>query len=103
MWRILLWWMLLRQIVRRRLTQPPIVITRSGLILLVFVIVGYWIPGTGFTGKTLWDWMQLLIVPVCHAVGETRSISRWMPSQSVWRRSGSNAFATSSTIPTWPW
>ena len=69
MWRILLWWMLLRQIVRWRLTQPPIVITRSGLILLVFVIVGYWIPGTGFTGKTLWDWMQLLIVPTALAVG----------------------------------
>src|SRR5947209_15335503 len=35
------------------------------------IVAGYWQnqPWIGFTGKTLWDWMQLLLVPVAIIVG----------------------------------
>ena len=42
----------------------------AGLIVGGFVVLafcGYTIPGmdwTGFTGNTLWDWLQLLLVPL---------------------------------------
>lgn len=37
---------------------------------IVFVIVGYLIPlaWTGFTGQTLWTWLQLLVLPAAVAV-----------------------------------
>jgi uncharacterized protein YjbI with pentapeptide repeats len=35
----------------------------------VLIIVGYRVGWTGFTGKTLWDWLQLLIIPLVLAVG----------------------------------
>jgi len=37
---------------------------------LIFVkrYVWVWAEGTGFEGKTLWDWMQLLIIPVALAI-----------------------------------
>jgi uncharacterized protein YjbI with pentapeptide repeats len=36
-------------------------------IALIFIEVRVY--GTGFTGKTLWDWLQLLIIPVVLALG----------------------------------
>ncbi len=36
-------------------------------IALIFVEVRVY--GTGFTGKTLWDWLQLLIIPAVLAIG----------------------------------
>ena len=49
-------------------------------VVLVLIVLGYWVPGTGFGGrytamgewqhaKTLWDWMDLLLVPVILAAG----------------------------------
>lgn len=41
------------------------------LMVVIFIFVGYllnWI-WTGFIQKTLWDWMQLLIIPVVLSIG----------------------------------
>jgi putative effector of murein hydrolase LrgA (UPF0299 family) len=37
-----------------------------GLLLVLVVIDGYVVPWawTGFTGNTLWDWLELLLLPV---------------------------------------
>jgi uncharacterized protein YjbI with pentapeptide repeats len=40
--------------------------------LFGLIIVGYWVPWTGFDGpptKTLWDWLQLLVIPLVLAIG----------------------------------
>src|SRR5260370_20257398 len=41
------------------------------LVLLVLVILGYRLNGswTGLHGKTLYDWLQLLIIPAVLAIG----------------------------------
>jgi len=50
----------------------PIVVVR--LVVLGFVVMGYsqgrwtW-DGTGFEGRSLWDWLDLLIVPVALGIG----------------------------------
>lgn len=57
--------------------------------LIVLILIGYALPGTGFgqskvaqdvsSAKTLWDWLDLLIVPVVLAIGGylfTRSENR---------------------------
>ena len=57
---------------RFRLWWQQIVTILVFLIILVvviaFIIVEIIANGTGFAGKTLWDWMQLLIIPVVLAV-----------------------------------
>src|SRR5919199_1816586 len=69
---------------RRRPTNKQVFIG-IGLIALVALIVAlYWVPGSGFDAyppevtrdkiqpqreKTLWDWLDLLIVPAVLAVG----------------------------------
>jgi uncharacterized protein YjbI with pentapeptide repeats len=45
----------------------------SGFVFLLcvgFIVTAYYFgwPGTGFTNKTLWDWLQLLIVPLALAL-----------------------------------
>jgi len=37
--------------------------------ILVLIFVEVRLYGTGFTGKPLWDWMQLLIIPLVIAIG----------------------------------
>ena len=37
-------------------------------VLIVLIVVGYRFDWTGFTRKTLWDWLQLLIIPLVLAV-----------------------------------
>jgi DNA segregation ATPase FtsK/SpoIIIE-like protein len=39
--------------------------------VLAFIFAGYWFhwSWTGFLNKTLWDWLQLLIIPVVLAIG----------------------------------
>jgi Pentapeptide repeats (8 copies) len=49
--------------------QAIILVTGSILmILIVLIVIGYRVSGTGFAGKTLWDWLQLLIIPVVLAI-----------------------------------
>jgi hypothetical protein len=33
-------------------------------IVVMLAIAGAWRSWTGFQGKTVWDWLQLLIVPI---------------------------------------
>ena len=52
----------------------------AGAALLVFVIAGYeyhW-TWTGFPGNTLWDWLQLLLLPVILPWWVLPSLARWM-------------------------
>ena len=37
-------------------------------VLLLLILIGYRLIWTGFFRKTLWDWMQLLFIPVALAV-----------------------------------
>jgi len=39
------------------------------VLLVALIVVEVRIYGTGFKGKTLWDWLQLLIIPVVLALG----------------------------------
>ncbi len=52
---------------RSRVAIVVIVIVLVVAIALIFVEVRVY--GTGFTGKTLWDWLQLLIIPAVLAIG----------------------------------
>jgi hypothetical protein len=52
---------------RPRLSQRHFVIAAMEISVLVAVVLaGYLVPWewTGFTGNTLWDWIQLLLVPI---------------------------------------
>jgi uncharacterized protein YjbI with pentapeptide repeats len=47
------------------------------MVVITLIIFGYWLDWTGFngnnkSGKTLWDWLQLLIVPFVLAIGGLR-------------------------------
>jgi uncharacterized protein YjbI with pentapeptide repeats len=56
------WW----QKIKRPLSIIGIIAVCVLLVAIVVVEVRFY--GTGFAGKTLWDWMQLLIIPVVLAV-----------------------------------
>lgn len=38
-------------------------------IIIQLILVFYPVPGSGFSGKTFWDWMELLIIPLVLAIG----------------------------------
>ena len=51
-----------------------LVVTIILVVAIAFILAGYRFDWTGFngtnkSGKTLWDWLQLLIIPVILAVG----------------------------------
>src|SRR5690349_2230409 len=60
------WWHYIR---KHRL----VVISVTPILLFIFLIwAGYWLKWnnwTGFSAKTLWDWLQLLLVPVILTIG----------------------------------
>ncbi len=66
----------LRQILKQR--WRPITIVILGCALIFFIVAGYWLQWTrlGFLNKTLWDWMQLLIVPALLTLGAVWFASR---------------------------
>src|SRR6266581_3118244 len=66
----------LRQILKQR--WRPITIVILGCALNFFIVAGYWLQWTrlGFLNKTLWDWMQLLIVPALLTLGAVWFASR---------------------------
>ena len=61
----------------QQIKQHRVTILVVAIILIVaisLIIVGYRFDWTGFngnnkSGKTLWDWMQLLIIPIMFAIG----------------------------------
>ena len=61
--RFRLWW----QKARKPIDVIGFVVVLVAAIALIFVEVILF--GTGFKGKTLWDWLQLLIIPVVLALG----------------------------------
>jgi hypothetical protein len=55
---------------RQRLTARHRSILLTALVVFgLFVMIGYLVPlgWTGFTGNTLWDWLELLVLPVAVA------------------------------------
>jgi len=66
--RLRSWW---KQIKQHRLTI--LVVTIILVVAVALILIGYRYDWTGFNGnnksdKTLWDWMQLLFIPVVLAV-----------------------------------
>jgi hypothetical protein len=58
------WWQLIKP------HRGAIVVVAIVLVVVIaLIVVGYRFGWTGFTGKTLWDWLQLLIVPLALAIG----------------------------------
>src|SRR5437660_377531 len=58
------WWQKIKQ---RRVAI--IVVAIIVVVAIALIIVEIRVYGTGFPGKTLWDWLQLLIVPLVLAIG----------------------------------
>src|SRR5215472_8166170 len=54
---------------RRKLCVVIAVIAFLPVMLVLLILTGYRLIWTGFFHKTLWDWMQLLIIPIVLAVG----------------------------------
>jgi Pentapeptide repeats (8 copies) len=54
-------------------TNKPIFVLEAMvfLVVIIVIILGYWLTWnwTGFSAKTLWDWLQLLFVPIILAIG----------------------------------
>ncbi len=59
------WWQKIRQ---HSLIATGIIIVLFALIAFIFAAYRFGWSGTGFLNKTLWDWLQLLIIPVVLAV-----------------------------------
>src|SRR5690242_18827727 len=58
------WWKKIRPF-RGAMVVAAIVL----VVGIVLIVVTYRFAWTGFTGKTLWDWLQLLIVPLVLVIG----------------------------------
>src|SRR5205823_14081475 len=52
---------------KRPLAVIGLIVALVVVIVLIFIEVKLY--GTGFSGKTLWEWLQLLIIPAVLAVG----------------------------------
>jgi putative effector of murein hydrolase LrgA (UPF0299 family) len=66
--RVRSWWQQIKQHL-----VPILVVAIFLVVAIVLIIIGYRLDWTGFngnnkSGKTLWDWMQLLFIPVVLAV-----------------------------------
>jgi uncharacterized protein YjbI with pentapeptide repeats len=63
------WW---QQLMQHRVAIGVVAIVL--IVVIVLIIIGYQFDWTGFngnnkSGKTLWDWLQLLIIPIIFAIG----------------------------------
>ena len=55
------WW--------QQIKRPLVIgIIAVSVLLVALIVVEVGLYGTGFKGKTLWDWLQLLFIPVVLAV-----------------------------------
>ena len=55
------WW--------KKIRKPLVVIASLVVVIVLLILTGYRYTWTGFLNKTLWDWLQLLIVPILLAIG----------------------------------
>ncbi len=63
--RLLSWW---KQIKQHSFITTGIIVVLFVLIAIIFAAYRFDWSGTGFLNKSLWDWLQLLIVPLALAV-----------------------------------
>lgn len=56
---------------KKYLLYAAYILLASGLLygLLQLILSGYTVTWTGFQTKTLWDWMELLVIPIVLALG----------------------------------
>jgi uncharacterized membrane protein YhdT len=69
---------------RRRLTRSHRMAMSIGLLIFAaFVLTAYLVPmgWTGFSGNTLWDWLELVLLPLVIA-----SASLWISTSGLRRR-----------------
>ena len=59
------WW---QQIKKHSFIVTGIIVVLFALTAFIFVAYRFGWSGTGFLNKTLWDWLQLLIIPLALAV-----------------------------------
>src|SRR3954447_3598816 len=80
---------------RQRLTPTHRALLLAGLVAFACVVVaGYLVPleWTGFPGNTLWDWLELALLPVVLATAPVWPSARELRT-SQWRLIGSAAAA----------
>src|SRR5260370_26499808 len=63
--KLRLWW---QKITQHALIATGIFVVLFALIAFIFAAYRFGWSGTGFLNKTLWDWLQLLIIPLVLAV-----------------------------------
>ncbi len=69
---------------RRGLTRRHRVAIATGLtVFAALALAGYVVPlqWTGFPGNTLWDWLQLVLLPLVVAITSSLWGSTWRPSR----------------------
>ncbi len=62
---------MVRQKIRTPLNIVIILLLVVLVSLVIVVIMGYWLHWgwTGLSKRTLWDWLQLLLIPIVLAFG----------------------------------
>ena len=60
------WW---QQIKHHSFIATGIIVVMIVLIAFIFAAYRFGWSGTGFLNKTLWDWLQLLIIPAVLSLG----------------------------------
>jgi ABC-type nickel/cobalt efflux system permease component RcnA len=67
---VIVWYVMVVEEIKP-LMKPLVIIAIIALSvgLVLFVHIGYGLTWTGFSTKTLWDWMQILLVPLMLAIG----------------------------------
>src|SRR2546430_11345931 len=60
---LLSWW--------KKVRTPPVLIgfITALVVAIALIFIEVKLYGTGFAGKTLWDWLQLAIIPAMLAIG----------------------------------
>lgn len=64
---------------RHRLTIAAVLACFTALVLAGYVVPLRW---TGFRGNTLWDWLQLVLLPLVVASTSTLWANNWQPRRS---------------------
>jgi hypothetical protein len=74
--------------------RPRIILVAASAVFVALVLAGYLVPWewTGFTGNTLWDWLQLALLPIILA-----TVTFW-PAAEHLRPAHWAAFVTAGTV-----
>jgi hypothetical protein len=68
---------------------------------LIFAAYRFGWPGTGFQGQTVWDWLQLLIIPLVLTLAAVffNQANTRTERQIAWERESHDERASSGTRP----